>query len=84
MVTGPAGSALLFFGHPDADSEWSFDHVLLPLLRELRSPWEASVRAMDDLWTPEAAAVIDRAREALPLWKLEALAHTRPRGTTAA
>jgi hypothetical protein len=84
MVAGPAGSALLFFGHPDADSEWSFDHVLLPLLRELRSPWEASVRAMDDLWTPEAAAVIDRAREALPLWKLEALAHTRPRGTTAA
>ena len=82
MVTGPAGSALLFFGHPDADSEWSFDHVLMPLLRALRTPWEASVRTMDDSWSAEASAVIDRATEALPLWKLDALAHTRPRVPT--
>jgi hypothetical protein len=78
MVTGPSGSALLFFGHPDADSEWSFDHVLMPLLRELRDPWQATVRTMDGVWEPEAAAVINRATDALPLWKLDALTHTRP------
>ena len=78
MVTGPSGSALLFFGHPDADSEWSFDHVLMPLLRELRDPWQASVRTMDGVWEPEAATVINRATDALPLWKLDALTHTRP------
>jgi hypothetical protein len=78
MVTGPSGSALLFFGHPDADSEWSFDHVMMPLLRELREPWQATVRTMESVWEPEAAAVITRATDALPLWKLEALRHTRP------
>lgn len=83
MVSGPAGSALLFFGHPDADSEWSFDHVMMPLLRALRSPWQASVRTMDEPWSTEASAVIDRATEALPLWKLDALTHTRPRVTAA-
>lgn len=82
MVTGPAGSALLFFGHPDADSEWSFDHVLMPLLRELRSPWQASVRTMDGVWEAEAAAVINGAVDALPLWKLDALTHTRPHAPT--
>jgi hypothetical protein len=79
MVTGPSGSALLFFGHPDADSEWSFDHVLMPLLRELRSPWQASVRTMVEFWSPDAAAVIQGATEAWPLWRLDALTHTRPR-----
>jgi hypothetical protein len=83
MVTGPTGSALLFFGHPDADSEWSFDHVLMPLLRELRHPWQATVRTMDAAWEPEAAAVINRATDALPLWKLDALTHTRPVAPTA-
>jgi hypothetical protein len=78
MVTGPSGSALLFFGHPDADSEWSFDHVLMPLLRELRDPWQATVRTMDGVWEPEAAAVINGATDALPLWRLAALTHTRP------
>lgn len=78
MVTGPSGSALLFFGHPDADSEWSFDHVLMPLLRELRDPWQASVRTMDGVWEPDAATVINGATDALPLWRLEALTHTRP------
>ena len=83
MVTGPAGSALLFFGHPDADSEWSF-RPRPPAPAPRAAQPRRRCGAMDDLWTPEAAAVIDRASEALPLWTSRRSAHTRPRGTTAA
>lgn len=78
MRTGPSGSALLYFGHPDADSEWAFNNVMTPLLRELRSPWRASVRSMDGHWDAPATAVINQATDSVPIWKLEALEHTRP------
>ena len=83
MLTGGTGSALLFFGHPDADSDWSFDHVLMPLLRELHDPWQASMRTLDGTWHGQAGTIINEDSEVLPLWKLQALAHTtrimRPR-----
>lgn len=78
VVTGTEGSALHFFGHPDADAHWITERVGFPLMREIVAPCFTAVVTMDAVAERATASIVNAASRGVPAWQIPRLGLSAP------